>query len=337
MYLLTAVDIRNLIRRIGFVDFFRQAVTALEQDFGRWHAFSLSPRHATHYPAGVIELMPCSDHQFYTYKYVNGHPGNAQIGKLGVAAIGQISDAESGYPLLLCDMTLLTAIRTAATSVLAARYLAKQQARTLAIIGTGAQAEFQVSGFADYYSLESVRYFDSDPAAMAKFADNLSAGGLCLSRCRNAREAVWGADIVVTATAAKRRQVLFECEDVAPGAHINAIGGDCPGKTELPAVLLDQAKVVVEYLPQSLSEGEIQQSGASLVYAELWELVAGAKVGRTSAHEVTLFDSVGFALEDFSMLRLVLQLVEQSASGSHIAMLPEVDNPKDLFGFCCRS
>lgn len=219
--------------------------------------------------------MPCSDNEFYSFKYVNGHPGNVLNGKLSVAAIGQISDAGSGYPLMLCDMTRLTAIRTAATSVLASDYLARNNAKSLAVIGTGAQAEFQTIAFAEHYALKTVRYYDIDGTAMSKFARNLANWPFELKPCGSIAEAVHGADIVTTARAAKHRQTLFAFEDIAPGTHINAIGGDCPGKTELPAELLKQVKLVVEYTPQSLIEGEIQQGDAGLIHAELAEPSSG--------------------------------------------------------------
>lgn len=333
MLILTASDIRGMIRHFGLEHFIKKATKALKQDFSRWDSFHLSPRHATYYPQGVIELMPCADNEFYTFKYVNGHPSNIRNGKLSVAAIGQISDAGNGYPLMLCDMTLLTAIRTAATSVLAASYLARSNAKSLTVIGTGAQAEFQTIAFAEHYALETVRYYDIDSTAMSKFARNLANRTFELKPCGNIGEAVHGADIVTTATAAKHRQTLFTLQDIAPGTHINAIGGDCPGKTELPAELLKQVKLVVEYTPQSLIEGEIQQGDAGLIHAELVELVCRTKIGRDNNREITLFDSVGFALEDFSILRIVYKLATEFKFGTEIAMLPEVDDPKDLFGF----
>lgn len=333
MLILTASDIRDITQHIGLEHFIERAIAALKQDFGRWDSFHLSPRHATYYPQGVIELMPCADDRFYSFKYVNGHPGNILNGQLSVAATGQLSDADNGYPLLLCDMTLLTAIRTAATSVLASDYLARSNAKSLAVIGTGAQAEFQTLGFAGHYALETVRYYDIDDRAMTKFARNLANRSFALMPCGSIAEAVHGADIVTTATAAKHRQTLSTLQDIAPGTHINAIGGDCPGKTELPAELLKQVKLVVEYTPQSLIEGEIQQGDAGLIHAELAELVCGTKPGRINDSEITLFDSVGFALEDFSTLRLVHELAIELNLGTETALLPEVDDPKDLFGF----
>lgn len=333
MLILTATDIRAMIHHIGLDDFIKRVLTALQEDFGRWNSFRLSPRHATQYPTGVIELMPCSNRHFYTFKYVNGHPNNVHNGKLSVVAVGQISDAESGYPLMFCDMTLLTAIRTAATSVLAAKYLARGDAKSLALIGTGAQSEFQAIAFANFFPIDSVRFFDKDTNAMAKFSQNLSGRPFELVRCGSIHEVILQADIVTTSTASLKAQTLFGFDDLAPGTHINSIGCDCPGKTELPKELLNQSKLVVEYTPQSLIEGEIQQGNASWIHAELWELVCGTKASRENDREITLFDSVGFALEDFSTLRIVYQLAKELKLGTDITMLPEVTDPKDLFGF----
>ena len=107
MKILTVTDIQKLIQIIGLENFFKCVIAALEEDFGRWNEFILSPRHVTSYPYGVIELMPCADQQFYAFKYVNGHPGNPLKGKLTVVAIGLLSDVDSGYPLMISEMTLL--------------------------------------------------------------------------------------------------------------------------------------------------------------------------------------------------------------------------------------
>jgi ornithine cyclodeaminase len=332
MKILAVTDIQKLIQIIGLENFFQLIISALEQDFGRWHQFLLSPRHGTYYRDGVIELMPCSDEQYYAFKYVNGFPGNPLKGKLSVIAIGVLSDAANGYPLMLSEMTLLTAFRTAAAGVLAAKYLARGNSKSLAIIGTGAQAEFQVLAFGGFFRLEEVRFFDIDPMAMAKFSENLIGQKFRLTPCKNTIEAVRGADIVITATAAKKRQSLFRFEDIAPGTYINAMGGDSPGKTELPEELLKQVKLVVEYKLQSLLEGEVQQCDADIVYAELWQLVCKHLPGRQNDQEVTLFDSVGFALEDYSILRVVYDLAEKHQLGTELELIPELNDPKNLFG-----
>nr|WP_087146036.1 ornithine cyclodeaminase [Crenothrix polyspora] len=332
MKILSVTDVQKLVRILGVESFFQRVTTALEEDFGHWHKFVLSPRHATHYPQGVIELMPCSSQQLYAFKYVNGHPGNPLKGKLNVVAIGLLSDVASGYPLMISEMTLLTAFRTAATGVLAAKYLARKGAKSLAIIGTGAQAEFQVMAFASYFNLEFVRFYDVDPQAMAKFSTNLSGQKFSLIPCGSIAEAVQNVDIVITATAAKKRQFLFEFEDISPGTFIQAMGGDCPGKTEFSVEFLKQVKLVVEYTPQTLEEGEVQQCTANHIYAELWELVCNNKPGRQNNHEITLFDSVGFALEDYSILRVVYELAKDYQLGTELPLIPELDDPKNLFG-----
>ncbi len=132
MKILTLDDLVGLLARIGLQEFIRMTIAAVETEMRRWDQLRKSPRHATHYPFGVIELMPCSDEQHYAFKYVNGHPGNPATGKLSVVGLGVLADVQSGYPLLFSEMTLLTAIRTAATGALAAKYLARVNCEHLA-------------------------------------------------------------------------------------------------------------------------------------------------------------------------------------------------------------
>ena len=123
---ITIDDIQKLVSSVGIKPFFRLLITAIEEEYARWDAFIKSPRHAVHAKEGVIELMPIADDKFYSFKYVNGHPGNPALNKLNVIAIGFLSDMKTGYPLIISEMTLLTALRTAATSALAAKYLARK-------------------------------------------------------------------------------------------------------------------------------------------------------------------------------------------------------------------
>jgi len=329
------IDINTLVKIInktGLNTFYQELIKTLENDFSRWDEFHKSPRHATHSPKGVIELMPCSDEQFYSFKYVNGHPCNTSQNKLCVVAVGMLSDAQNGYPLMISEMTLLTALRTAATGALGAKYLARNNSRNLAIIGCGAQAEFQALAFKSVFPLEAVTFYDIDAKAMEKFSTNLSQQNFQLLPCSSIKQCIKNADIVVTATAAKKRVSLFSIDQLKPGTHIHAMGGDCPGKTEFDQKVLKQSKVVVEYLSQSLDEGEIQQGDESMVFAELWEIIQAKKMARENDSEITFFDSVGFALEDFSILRLVYQLSEQMQLGTEVDLIPQLQNPKDLYG-----
>jgi len=145
---------------------------------------------------------------------------------------------------------------------------------------------------------------------------------------------VRGADIVTTATADKRNATILTPEMIGGGMHLNAVGGDCPGKTELHRQILlrPDARVVVEYEPQSRIEGEIQQLDPAFPVTELTQVLAGAAPGRAGAHEVTIFDSVGFALEDFSSLRYLLRVHHEERGGEEqIDLVPDLEDPKDLF------
>ncbi len=331
MRVLDVSDIQTMIRTTGLDEFNQQLIDQLEQDFRQWPTFNKSARHATHFDHGVIELMPVSDQHLYSFKYVNGHPVNTERGKLCVAAMGLLADVSTGYPLMISEMTILTAIRTAAVAALGARYLAKQQSRVLAIIGTGAQSEFQAMAIRCISPIDEVRIYDIDTNAMDKFVNNLSDKFKTIQRCKSINEAIDAADIIVTATAAKKNVCLFDYRDIQPGTHIHAMGGDCPGKTELGIELLKNSKLVVEYTEQSLVEGEIQQLDASHVYAELWQIIDGSIPGRENDHEITVLDSVGFALEDFSILKLVHQLAEELDLGQHIELIPELADPRNLY------
>ncbi len=331
MKIVTLEDIQVLVKRFGFENLIIKLVERLDNDFSHWNDFQLSPRHASHYPFGVIELMPCSSEQFYTFKYVNGHPKNTQEGKLSVVAIGVLADVDSGYPLMLSEMTLLTALRTAATAVLGANYLARKDSHRLGIIGTGAQSEFQVRSFKPFFPIDTVKLFDVDEKAMEKFSENMKPHFPNLCPCDSVGEAFENNDVVISATASKNKQQLIAPEQLYEGLHIHAMGGDCPGKTEFSGETIKQCKVVVEYTEQSLLEGEIQQCDESAVYAELREIVSGDKPGRESDQEITLFDSVGFALEDYSVLTLINELTDEMKLGKSMDMIPDLEDPKNLY------
>lgn len=329
--LVTISDLNKIIRNVGLLEFFKLTIEQLREDFAQWHNVQMVPRIATHYPHGVIELMPASTNEFYGFKYVNGHPYNPREDKLTVTAVGMLAEVKSGYPLLISEMTILTAIRTAATSALASRYLAIEKSKDFGIIGTGSQAEFQVLAHVVELGIERVFYYDIDPAAMRKFAANLAPYDIELQACAGVQEVIDNCQIVTTATADKVSAEVISDAMIKRGIHINGIGGDCPGKTEVGIHLLKRCKIVVEFIEQSLIEGEIQNLTRDDVYAELWELVNGDKPGRENFEEVTLFDSVGVAIEDYSILKLVYQLAQQYQLGKRVDILPELDDPKNLF------
>ena len=329
--------IKEIVRRVGTAKFMEGLALEIEADYRRWHEFDKSPRHAVHSPVGVIELMPISDGREYTFKYVNGHPKNTARGLLTVTAFGVLADVDTGYPRLISELTFTTALRTAAMSALAARWAARPSSRVMALIGNGAQAEFQAIAFRHMLGIRELRLYDTDIRATEKLIRNLAAFGLkdvSIVRCASTAEAVRGADIVTTATADKRNAVVLTPEMIAEGMHLNAVGGDCPGKTELHADILrrSDARVIVEFEPQSRIEGEVQQLDASFPVIEFSDVVLGAARARENDRQVTIFDSVGFALEDFSSLRY-LERLHREIGGllPELDLIPPVRDPKDLF------
>ncbi len=334
------VSVENMMRlvlHIGIEKMLVELAAEIEADFARWPLFDKTPRVASHSDIGVIELMPTSDGETYGFKYVNGHPSNMKKGLQTVTAFGLLADVATGYPLMLSEMTLLTALRTAATSAMAAKWLAPADPSVMAMIGNGAQAEFQALGFKAICGIREVRLYDIDPAATEKAARNLAGSGLTVVPCKTAEEAIMGAQIITTCTADKQYATILTDNMVGSGVHINGVGGDCPGKTELHRDILLRSSIFVEYPPQTRIEGEIQQLDADHPVTELWQVITGQATGRKDARQITLFDSVGFAIEDFSALRYVHSRLRESGLFQNLDMIADPDDPRDLFGMVLRA
>lgn len=327
----------RLVHHIGIERVLTELTDVIEADFKRWELFDKTPRVASHSREGVIELMPTSDGEIYSFKYVNGHPKNMSQGLQTVTAFGLLAEVSTGYPVLLTEMTLLTALRTAATSAMAARHLAPKGATTMAMIGNGAQAEFQALAMKAVVGITSLRLFDIDPKATEKTRRNLEGSGLDVTACTTPEAAIEGAQIVTTCTADKQYATILTDNMVGAGVHINAIGGDCPGKTELHRDILSRADTFVEYPPQTRIEGEIQQMDPDYPVTELWQVVTGQVSGRVNDKQITLFDSVGFAIEDFSALRYVRERVRDTAFFQPVDLIADPDDPRDLFGMLVRA
>lgn len=330
---LSAEQVAGMVRRKGLAECIAGVASYLRQDFLRWNDFDKCARVATHSEVGVIELMPVSDARSYAFKYVNGHPSNHRYQLPTVMAFGVLADVETGTPELVSELTLTTAIRTAAMSAVAARALAREDVRSMALIGNGAQSEFQALAFHHLLGVEVFHLFDVDPSATRKLAANLERLGLAWRAFDSVRAAVRGCDIVTTATADKTRAAILTADMIEPGMHLNAVGGDCPGKTELHPDVLRLGPVFCEFEPQSRIEGDLQQMPADFPVTELWQVLAGRIQGRSGAAQVTIFDSVGFALEDYSALRYMRDLALELGMGERLALIPALDDPKDLFGF----
>lgn len=321
------------LKSVGAETVIKRLVPYLEEDYKRWNDFDKVPRMAHHSSVGVIELMPIGDSKTYSFKYVNGHPENPKHNFLTVMAIGVLAEVCTGFPLLLSELTLTTAVRTAATSVMAAKYLAKPNPKKMALIGNGCQSEFQALGFHHILGVEEIYCYDVDPAATDKLMDNLKdVKGLKLIKCSSTKEACKGVDIITTITADKKNAIIITPDMVEPGMHINAVGGDCPGKTELDSKVLFMGDVYVEFEPQSRIEGEIQHMDDNFKVTEIWNVIKTGKPINRKPDEITIFDSVGFALEDFSILRLMYDIAKDENVGIPQELVPVLKNPKNLYG-----
>lgn len=304
------------LKSVGPETVMERLIPYMEDDYKRWEYFQKMPRTAHHTDIGVLELMPIGDSEKYSFKYVNGHPENPKHNYLTVMGIGLLAEVSTGFPLLLSELTLTTALRTAANSVMGAKYLARPDSKKMALIGNGCQSEFQALAFHHILGIDEIYCYDVDPAATDKLMDNLkNIKNLKLIKCSSTKEACKGVDIITTVTADKRNAIVITPDMVEPGMHINGVGGDCPGKTELDSEVLHMGDVYVEFEPQSRIEGEIQHMDKDFKVTEICNVIKTGKPIDRKPGEITIFDSVGFALEDFSMLRLMYDIAKEENIG----------------------
>ena len=327
MLLCNVNDVKQLIRDVGGISKFMQNLSEqmLQLYAEHWNTYSKQERIATYTRFGPLELMPISDENYYAFKYVNCHKDNPFSNLLSVVGIGMLASVKTGYPLLLSEMTLLTAIRTAVTSALVAKYLMPTGSKSMALIGNGAQCEFQAIAFQKICNINQIYLYDIDDDASKKVKNNLSEWNFQIEICSSIEYAVKNADIITTCTNVDSHACLLRDEFIKKNEHINAIGGDRPGKTELDIQTLKRASIYVEYEPQTRIEGEIQQTPECSV-TEIHNLFLDKNFERGEG--VTIYDSVGFALEDFCILKYVYSLMEFK---NETDLIPKTRDPKNLF------
>ncbi len=219
----------KLVLHLGVERVLTDLVAEIEADFRRWPLFDKTPRIASHSDIGVIELMPTSDGETYGFKYVNGHPGNM---KKGLQTLRLWTSGRRGNRLPGAAVGDDHPHRPAHRRHLRhGREMAGPKgATTMAMIGNGAQAEFQALGFKAICGITEVRLYDIDPAATAKCVRNLAGRGLTVTACRTPEEAMEGAQIITTCTADKTNATILTDNMVGTGVHINGVGGDCPAR-----------------------------------------------------------------------------------------------------------
>jgi alanine dehydrogenase len=241
---------------------------------------------------------------YFAAKVNANFPGNpASHGLPTVQGVVVLMDGTTGEPLAIMDSTALTALRTAAATAAAARVLARRDSRTLTVVGCGVQGEVQLEALLRVLPLERVYACDSDSERAARFAERMALKlRVRVEAASDHRAAARDSDVVVTCTPSRRP--LLGVDDVSAGAFVAAVGADHPEKQELEPALMARSVVVVDSLEQSLAMGDLHHAVAAGamraedVAAELGEVLAGKKPGRSSAEDVVVFDSTGVALTD---------------------------------------
>lgn len=264
--------------------------------------------------------------RYFAAKTNANFPGNP--GRFGLPTIQGtvvLADATTGAPLALMDSASITALRTAAATAVAAKFLARRDARRATIVGCGAQGEVQLAAMAAVRSLESACVVDADPARAEALAARATITlGLPVDAVKELGAALRGSDVCVTCT--NSRSAFVFAADVAPGTFIAAVGADNHGKQELAPDLVASATVVADSLEQCAEIGELQHAlGAKLmtrdqVHGELADLVAGRRPGRTRDDEITIFDSSGVALEDVAAAIVVYEKARATGRGTEVKL-----------------
>ena len=304
-----------------------ECIDAVEEAF-RLHAEGQS------LPPGVLETLTegggfhikaaglrLSGGSYFAAKVNGNFPLNPErFGLPTIQGVVVLCDAERGRPLAVMDSMELTALRTAAATGVAARHLARPDSKVATVCGCGVQGRVQLRALAEVLPLEKVYAFDADASRADEFAREMSDElGLKVAPASTLREAAGESDVCVTCTPS-RRPVLMR-GDVRPGAFVAGVGADNPLKQELDPALMASGKIVADILEQCASIGDLHhaiEAGAvkrSDVYAELGEIVAGLKPGRTSAEETFIFDSTGTALQDVAAAAVVYEKAVRAGVG----------------------
>ncbi len=306
MRILTAEDVRAALPMIDAIDAMRTAFVALSTGKA-----TVPLRSALPTPDGVTLLMPAyiASEPISVVKLASVYPGNPARGLPTIHAAVLVFNAETGETLALIDGGALTAIRTGAGSGLATDLLARQDAMTLGVIGAGVQARTQIEAVCAVRPIVQIRIYS--PKRAQALADELRGrSSAVVTAVGSASEALRGADVVIAAT--NSQGPVFDDADLAAGVHVNGIGSFTPQMREVPQATVARAKIVGDHRESLWAEaGElIAARDAGLIadiHAELGEVVAGLKVGRESADEVTFFKSVGNAVQDAAAAARVLQ------------------------------
>lgn len=319
--ILSRVEVESVVTLKNAIECVREAFLAMSR--GEAHLFPVLRERIE--PSGGffgVKAGYLQSQGVLGYKGGGFWAGNAAKSIAGHQSVILLYDPETGIPLSAMDGNYLTIIRTGAVGAIAARELARPDSKCAAIIGCGAQGEIQATALREVLPLEEVRCYDANRDSRTRLAAKLRQAGLDANEFPTAAEAVKGADIVVTCTPSFAPIVKEEW--VREGTHFNAFGADTKGKQELETGIVNRAKVVSDYWPQSRTIGECQHaySGGTMTepHAELGDVLAGKRRGRETAREITMFDATGIALQDLAVAHLAYQTALSRGIGTRIRL-----------------
>ena len=282
---------------------------------------SMPPKAYLAVERGDFRAMPAAIPGAAGLKWVNSHPQNPSRDLPTVMAILVYNDPDTGYPLAVMDATEMTAYRTAATSAIASKYLARPDSHILGIIGAGRQAYMHILAHAEIFDLKQIKVFDHSIPTSEKLIYSLPDFPIK----KSSPEDTASADIICTLTPS--RKPIVKREWVMPGTHINAVGADAAGKEELDPSILKESIVVVDDIRQARTAGEInvpiRQKLFTVddVYATLGELIVGKKRSRTDGNVISIFDSTGVAIEDVATAKLIYEKARDRGIGMSIEFI----------------
>jgi alanine dehydrogenase len=267
----------------------------------------------------------CGERRYFAAKTNANFPDNPRrFGLPTIQGTVVLADASNGAPLAVMDSASITTLRTGAATAVAAKYLARRDARTATVVGCGVQGEMQLAAIAAVLPLERAWMVDADHARAEQAASrSATLLGLPVEAAKDLRAAFRESDVCVTCTPSRRAFVATA--DVAPGTFIAAVGADSQGKQELEPTLVATATLVVDVLAQCAEIGELQHALAAglmtraQVHAELADVVTGRRPGRTRRDEITIFDSSGTALQDVAAAMAVYEKARATGRGTEVA------------------
>lgn len=341
--ILSVHDIRTIVRHMGLDQLMDTAITRLQvacRDYEQ-NRFQIPVRDGFEYALpqmGLLEWMPVmKTGSCATLKVVGYHPLNPDEKDLPtILSVVLTFDTASGHLIGVVDGTFPTAVRTGAASAVASHVLAHPDSRTLGLVGAGAQAITQLHALSRTFDLREVLVYDTDSATSQSFearTAHLDLGNLKI-KVASLRDVICSADILCTATSVDvGKGPVFDDDQLQPHVHINAVGSDFPGKTELPTSLLRRALVCPDFPVQALKEGECQQLDPEELGPDLIELTREPDIFAEYRAKPTVFDSTGWALEDHVMMDILIEQARKLNCGTAVQIEGIGLDPKSPYGF----